>query len=194
MTTIGIIVGSTRPRRRSTLVADWVTATAIGHDNAAYVVLDLADVDLPLLDEELPAKWGRYAGDHTRRWAEAVAACDGFVFVTPEYNHAEPAALKNAIDYLFAEWGHKAAGFVTYGVAGGQRAAESLRLVLAELHVATVRQTVALSVMADFEITDPSEPGVLRPLPHQESDLTTMLDEVVSWAEALAPLRAAATA
>jgi NAD(P)H-dependent FMN reductase len=193
MTTIGIVLGSTRPRRRGAAVAEWVASRARQRADAhqvEYVVLDLADFALPVLDEPLPAKWGSYAHEHTRRWAEAIAACDGFVFVTPEYNRAEPGVLKNAIDFLFAEWNHKAAGFVTYGVQGGHRAAESLRLVLAELHVATVRQQVAASLITDFEITDPAEPGTFTPGAHHAKDLDLLLDEVVAWAQALAPLRA----
>lgn len=190
MTTIGLVLGSTRPGRRGHLIGDWVARRASARgDEVTYPVLDLADFGLPVLDEPLPAKWGRYQHAHTHRWAAAVAACDGFVFITPEYNHAEPGGLKNAIDYLFDEWGHKAAGFVTYGVQGGYRAAESLRLVLAELHVATVRQQVAVSLMTDFEITDPTEPGRYRPADHHERDLSILLDEVTAWSGALAPLR-----
>jgi len=190
MTTIGLVLGSTRPGRRCHLIGEWVAKCAAARgDGVDYVVLDLADFDLPVLDEPLPAKWGRYEHDHTRRWAAAVGPCDGFVFITPEYNHAEPGALKNAIDFLFDEWSHKAAGFVTYGTQGGYRAAESLRLVLAELHVATVRQQVAVNLSTDFEITDPTQPGIYQPAAHHEQHLATLLDEVVAWSTALAPVR-----
>ncbi|GAA1269963.1 hypothetical protein GCM10009609_36280 [Pseudonocardia aurantiaca] len=113
------------------------------------------------------------------------------MFVTPEYNHSVPAALKNAIDYLFAEWNDKAAGFVSYGVHGGTRSVEHLRLALGEVKVADVRTQVALSLFTDFEITDPTEQGVFRPGPHQEETLGELLDEVVAWSRALAPLRSA---
>jgi NAD(P)H-dependent FMN reductase len=88
---------------------------------------------------------GQYSRDHTWAWAATVGSYDAFVFVTPEYNHAPPGALKNAIDFLFAEWNDKAAGFVSYGVNGGVRAVEQLRLVMAD-----VRSAVALSVFDDF--------------------------------------------
>jgi len=192
MTTIGLVLGSTRPGRRGHLIGEWVARRAAARDDGVgYVGLDLLEFGLPVLDEPLPAKWGRYDHEHTRRWSAAVGACDGFVFITPEYNHAEPGGLKNAIDFLFDEWGHKAAGFVTYGIQGGYRAAESLRLVLAELHVATVRQQVAVNLMTDFEIVDPTEPGSYQPAEHHERDLSTLLDEVVAWSTALAPLRSA---
>jgi len=194
MTHIGIIIGSTRPGRRGEMVARWVREVAQQHARTSetgttYEVVDLAEHQLPLLDEASPAIFGEYAGAHTRRWAETTGACDGFVFVTPEYNHSTTASLKNAIDYLFAEWGDKAAGFVSYGIQGGTSAAEHLRLILGELSVADVRTQVALSMFTDFEISDPREPGTLAPGPHQEPALTRMLDEIDAWSRALAPLR-----
>jgi len=194
MTHIGIIIGSTRPGRRGVMVAHWVRDVAEQHarargEDTTYEVIDLADHALPLLDEASPAIFGEYDGAHTRRWARTIDACDGFVLVTPEYNHSTTAALKNAIDYLFGEWGDKAAGFVSYGIQGGTRAVEHLRLILGELSVADVRTQVALSMFTDFEISDPREPGILAPGAHQEPTLTRMLDELTAWSRALAPLR-----
>ena len=124
MTRLGVVVGSTRPGRKSAAVAAWVVREARQHLGARsgaveLVVLDLAEIALPLLDEPVAAAFWRYQHQHTRAWAATVAACDGFVFVTPQYNHSIPAALKNAIDYLHAEWHHKPAGVVSYGLAGG---------------------------------------------------------------------------
>jgi len=197
MTHIGIIIGSTRPGRRAALVGEWVQEVAVRHaaeqvGDVTYELLDLADFDLPLLDEPAPAIAGSYSKPHTQRWADAVRRCDGFVLVSPEYNHSAPAVLKNAIDYLFAEWNHKAAGFVTYGLQGGTRAAEHLRVVLGELKMADVRSQVGLSMFTDFVIEDPTEPGVLRPGAHHEPTLTRMLDEIREWSDALEPVRARA--
>ena len=190
MPKIAIILGSTRPGRRGRAVAEWVASVAAREQPAAdFEILDLADFALPLLDEEQPALFGRYANPHTVRWAEAVAAFDGFVFVTPEYNHSIPGALKNALDFVYAEWNNKAAGFVGYGLHGAARAVEHLRLVLAELKVATVRNQVALSLHHDFTFSAPTEPGTFTPGPHQVKALTAMLDDVVVWARALAPVR-----
>jgi NAD(P)H-dependent FMN reductase len=192
MTRIAVITGSTRPRRRATMVAEWVVEVAARHaaaDEVTFELVDIAEFALPMLDEEVPAAIGNYANEHTRRWARTIAGFDGFVFVTPEYNHSMPAALKNAIDFLFAEWGDKAAGFVSYGVHGGIRAVEHLRVTLAEVKVADVRTTVALSLFTDFQLTDMTEPGVFAPGDHQEPTLTRMLDEVVAWSRALMPLR-----
>jgi len=181
---IGIILGSTRPGRRGDQVAQWVLEQASQRDSATYDLVDLADFNLPHLDEAASASQGKYANDHTKTWAAAIAQYDGFVFVTPEYNHSTSGALKNAIDFLYAEWTNKAAGFVSYGVAGGTRAVEHLRLIVGELQIADVRQQVAVSLLTDFEGYT-----TLKPLPHLEPGLNTMLDQVESWAGALQTVR-----
>jgi NAD(P)H-dependent FMN reductase len=185
MTRIGIIVGSTRPGRKAESVARWVYDNASRRDGVAFEIVDLADYDLPHLDEPAPAAAGAgYEGAHTRRWAARIASFDGFVFVTPEYNHSTSGVLKNAIDFLYVEWHNKAAGFVSYGLSGGTRAVEHLRLVMGELQVADVRAQVGLSLFTDF--TDQNE---LRPAPHHAPILATLLDQVIAWSDALAPLR-----
>ncbi|MGW3892686.1 NADPH-dependent FMN reductase [Micromonospora chokoriensis] len=200
MIRIAVIVGSTRPGRRGESVANWVADTAaalpaVVDGRAAVELVDLAAFDLPMLDEPVPAAFGSYAHDHTRRWADTVAGFDGFVFVTPEYNHSIPASLKNAIDFLYAEWHHKAAGFVSYGIHGGTRAVEHLRQVMAEVKIADVHTQVALSMFVDFTFTnpaDPTDPGTCTPGPQNVAALDTMLDEIVAWSAALKPLRSPA--
>jgi NAD(P)H-dependent FMN reductase len=191
---IAVVAGSTRPGRRAAVIAQWARDLAGRHPAVAAgdVVLetvDLADRPLPLLDEAMPAIFGQYQNPHTLAWAATIRSYDGFLFVVPEYNHSFPATLKNAIDYLFAEWHHKAAGFVSYGAHGGHRAVEHLRGVLAEVKVATVRTQVGLSLYTDFQLTSPTEPGTLAPAPQHEGTFLEMLDEVVTWSRALAPLR-----
>jgi NAD(P)H-dependent FMN reductase len=182
---IGIILGSTRPGRKGDQVANWVLEQASKRDDAAYELLDLADFALPHLDEPIPASQQRYEGDHTKAWAAAIDRLDGFVFVTPEYNHSTSGALKNALDYLYAEWNNKAAGFVSYGAsAAGTRAVEHLRLIVGELQVADVRAQVGVSLITDFEGFT-----TLKPLPHLEPKLGAMLDQVVSWSTALKGVR-----
>src|SRR4051794_27257584 len=129
MTRIGIILGSTRPNRIGGQVADWVFKIASRRRDAEFELVDLRDHPLPHLDEPLPPSFGRYQNDHTKQWAAKIASFDGFVIVTPEYNHGSSGVLKNAIDYLYAEWANKAVGFVSYGGGGGARAVEHLRLV-----------------------------------------------------------------
>lgn len=142
-----------------------------------------------VLDEADPVIFGRYSKEHTTRWAETIARYDGFVFVTPEYNHSIPGALKNALDFAYAEWNDKAAGFVSYGLHGGTRAVEHLRLILAELQVATVRAQVVLSLHDDFASPTPAEPGTFTPGTHHEASLGALLDQVVAWSRALQAVR-----
>jgi NAD(P)H-dependent FMN reductase len=184
MLNVAIIVGSTRPGRKAATVASWVHDIAAKRGDARFEVVDIADFDLPLLDEAFPPMMGRYEKPHTKAWAAKIAAFDAFVFVTPEYNHATSGALKNAIDYLFREWNDKAAGFVGYGSAGGTRAVEQLRLVLGELKVADVRAQVALSLFTDFENFTVFKPG-----PQQEKAVNAMLDDLIPWGQALRSMR-----
>ncbi len=189
MPKIAIVLGSTRPGRNGEAVARWVLENASRRTDAEFELVDLADFRLPHLDEVVPPSFGQYSQPHTLAWAEKIAEFDGYVFVTPEYNHSTSGALKNAIDYLYKEWNNKAAGFVSYGTTGGTRAVEHLRLIMAELQVATVRTQVALGLMTDFvnyrEFT---------PQPFQLRSLNGMLDQVVAWSSALAPLRSPAAA
>jgi NAD(P)H-dependent FMN reductase len=189
MTRIGIILGSTRPNRVGEQVAKWVLEIASTRNDAEFELVDLRDYPLPHLDEPLPPSLGQYENEHTKQWADKIASFDGFVIVTPEYNHSTSGVLKNAIDYLYAEWNNKAVGFVSYGGVGGARAAEHLRLVAAELQMADVRQQVALSLITEFE-----NYSVFKPGDYNLPALNTMLDQIVAWSSALAPLRATAAA
>src|SRR6202789_4596080 len=184
MIRIGIILGSTRPNRNGEQVARWVYDNASLRSDAEFELVDLRDSPLPHLDEPLPPSLGQYQNDHTKEWAAKIASFDGFVIGTPEYNHSTSGVLKNAIDYLYGEWNNKAVGFVSYGAAGGTRAAEHLRLIAAELQMADVRQQVALSLITEFENF-----SVLKPSDYSAAALNTLFDQVIAWSAALAPLR-----
>lgn len=184
MLRIAIIIGSTRPGRNGEAVAKWVHEIAVKRGDAEYELVDIAEYNLPLLDEPVPPSMGQYSKDHTKRWAEKIASFDGYVFVTPEYNHATSGALKNALDFIYAEWNNKAAGFVGYGSAGGSRAIENLRLIMGELQIADVRAQVGLSLFTDFENF-----SVFKPDERHVSSVNGMLDQVVAWSGALKPLR-----
>jgi NAD(P)H-dependent FMN reductase len=197
---IAIIVGSTRPGRRAETVARWVAEAAGRHPavkagEASVELVDLTDYGLPLLDEPLPAASGQYQNAHTKRWAATIDRFDGFVFVTSEYNGSMPAALKNAIDYLYAEWNHKAAGFVSHGVNGGIRAVEHLRQIMGDIKIADVTPQVTLLTYTDFDLTgfDATDittyAGACTPSGHHETALTTMLDEILARSRALRVLR-----
>ena len=181
---VGIIIGSTRPGRIAPGVASWVHEIALRRGDGEYEIVDLKAFNLPLLDEPLPPSIGRYEKEHTKRWARTVASFDAFVFVTPEYNHSLPAALKNAIDFLYAEWTNKSAGFVSYGSGLGIRAVEQLRGTMAELQIADVRSHVSLSLFEDFENF-----AVFRPRDVHLSAVSAMLDQVIGWGGALKAYR-----
>jgi len=185
MIKLAIIIGSTRPGRNAEAVARWVYEIAQKRKDAQFEVVDIQAFNLPLLDEAVPPSMGQYSKPHTQAWAAKIASVDGYVFVTPEYNHAPSGALKNAIDYLYKEWNNKAAGFVSYGSAGGVRAVEQMRLIMGELQVADVRAQVMLSLFTDFENF-----SVFKPAAMHGKSLNTMLDQVVAWAGALKGLRA----
>jgi NAD(P)H-dependent FMN reductase len=184
MPRIGIILGSTRPNRNGEQVAQWAFDIASQRADAEFELVDLRDYPLPHLDEPMPPSLAQYTHDHTKQWAQKIASFDGFVIVTPEYNHGTSGVLKNAIDYLYAEWNNKAVGFVSYGSVGGARAAEHLRLVAGELQMADVRQQVALSLITEFENFSVFTPG-----DYNVDALSTLLDQVIAWSAALAPLR-----
>ena len=184
MTKIAIILGSTRPGRNGGAVAKWVLEHASTRSDAEYELVDLLDFHLPHLDEAIPASLGQYQNEHTRDWAAKVAEFDGYVFVTPEYNHSTSGALKNAIDFVYGEWNNKAAGFVSYGSAGGTRAVEHLRLIMGELQIADVRAQVAFSLATDF--VNYSE---FTPAAYHEGNLTLMLDQLTAWSTALKTVR-----
>jgi NAD(P)H-dependent FMN reductase len=182
---IAVILGSTRPGRKGDQVAKWVIEQAKKRDDASYELLDLADFDLPHLDEEIPPSMAQYAHDHTKAWSEAISGFDGYVLVTPEYNRSPSGALKNALDFLYQEWNNKAVGFVSYGAqASGLRAVEHLRQIVGELQMADVRAAVGVSLITDFEGFT-----TLKPIPHHEAPLNTMLDQLVSWSGALRGVR-----
>ncbi|GAA1447185.1 NAD(P)H-dependent oxidoreductase [Nocardiopsis tropica] len=201
MTRIALIIGSTRSPRRSDYVATWVEEAARRRLDGRGVVLDLVDVadfGLPVLDETHPAAYGLpYEHEHTRRWSRAIDSYDGFVFLTAEHNRGIPASLKNAIDYLYAEWADKAAGFVSFGASGGAHAVAHLRGVLSELKVHAVRAQVQLGSFTDFAVDAPSDLsdlGRMAVREHQEGALAGMLDEVVELAGALRRMREERTA
>jgi len=184
MIKIAVIIGSTKPGRNGEAVASWVYEIAQKRNNAEYELVDIKDYNLPLLDEPVPASMQQYIQPHTKTWSEKIKSFDAYIFVTPEYNHSTSGALKNAIDYLSAEWNNKAAGFVSYGSAGGVRAVENLRLIMGELQVADVRAQVAFSLFTDFE-----NYSVFKPAPQKEAEVNTMLDQLIAWGSALKTLR-----
>lgn len=181
-----IVIGSTRPGRVGPAVAAWIAKRAEEHGGFGVQVTDLAELNLPLLDEPNHPRLRQYTHQHTKDWSALVEASDAFIFVTPEYNYGFNAALKNAIDYLSAEWQNKAAGIVSYGgVAAGTRATQMLKQVLTALKIMPVPESVNIPFVGQHLDEDKR----FKPTELIDASATAMLDEVLKWTEALAPLR-----
>jgi NAD(P)H-dependent FMN reductase len=186
-----VVVGSTRPGRVGLPVAHWFVDLARAHGGFDVELVDLAEVDLPLFDEPEHPRFGRYAHPHTRAWSARVQRADAFVLVVQEYNHSFGAALKNALDYLHAEWAYKPVGFVSYGgVAAGTRAVQALKPVLAALRMLPVPDAVAIPFVDRWLTPE----GTFEPEPALAASAKPMLDELARLVTQLAPLRAEAAA
>ncbi|MFB6770728.1 NADPH-dependent FMN reductase [Streptomyces sp. NPDC056337] len=191
MSKLEIIVASTRPGRLGPSVARWVESEAVAHSGFDEIeVVDLAEVNLPFMNEPHHPRLGRYTHQHTRDWSAKVAEADAFVFVMPEYNYGYNAELKNAIDYLHTEWQYKPVGMVSYGgVSAGTRAAQMIKQVVTTLKMTPVFEAVSIPFVQQFLDED------RRLLPNEvmTSSAKAMLDELVRVTEALRPLRTPAT-
>jgi NAD(P)H-dependent FMN reductase len=174
-----VIVGSTRKVRNADPVLNWLTNRLQGRSDATFEVADLRDLALPSFGVSAEG------APEAQAWAESVGNADGFIFVTPEYNHGYPAPLKNAIDHLYKEWGRKPAAIVSYGgFGGGYRAAEQLRQVLVELKAVPIREQVGIpAVWAAFgQAGEPQNDRL-------DASLDGMVAELLWWANALTPAR-----
>jgi NAD(P)H-dependent FMN reductase len=177
--------GYVRSRRVS--ARPWIFERAKAHGGFDVELVDLRDAGLPLFDEPNHPRLRQYEHEHTKRWSAKIDAADAFVFVTPEYNHASPPSLINALDYLVHEWAHKPASFVSYGgAAGGTRAVQMVKPMLVALKMVALQE----SVMVPFFANSIDAQQVFNPTELQESHAKTMLDALAKWVRVLAPLRA----
>lgn len=180
MLKLQVILGSTRPGRAGEEVAQWVTEIAKENPDFEVELVDVADYNLPLLDEPKSALTGEYSQDHTKKWSAKIAEADAYIFVTAEYNHGVPAALKNAVDFLYHEWTDKVFGFVSYGAAeGGARAVEHWRQIISQLGGAAVHPQLSIQhIYMGFEKSD-----------DQKKALEAVLNDVSRWGKAFQVLR-----
>jgi NAD(P)H-dependent FMN reductase len=186
MPRLTVIIGSTRPGRAGLPIAVWFGDRARSHPGFDVDVVDLAELNLPLLDEPNHPRLRQYLYQHTKRWSALVDASDAFVIVTPEYNSGYPAAIKNAIDYLHQEWSDKPVGFVSYGgVSAGTRAVQQLKQVVTTLKMFPVPEAVSIPFHPQFI----GEDGRVQANEIMEKAADTMLDELVRLEQALRPLR-----
>ena len=186
MPRLSITFGSTRPGRAGLPIADWFADRARQHGGFEIDVVDLAELNLPILDEPNHPRLRQYTHQHTKDWSARVAGSDAFVFVTPEYNHGYSAALKNAIDYLHHEWHYKPVGFVSYGgVAAGTRAMQQLKQVVTALRMLPLTDAVNIPFHTQFLDDD----GRVQANEVMEQAADVMLDELLRVEATLRPLR-----
>jgi NAD(P)H-dependent FMN reductase len=182
-----IFIVSTRPSRKGPLVAAWFERQARQHGHFEIEMVDLAEVNLPLMDEPEHPRLRRYQHGHTKAWSARISKADAFVFVTPEYNFSAPPSLTNAIDYLVHEWAYKPVGFVSYGgVSGGLRSVQMTKLLITSLKMVPMYEAVALPFFVNFI---DAKTGAFSPGEVQEKAAVAMLDELARWTSALAVLR-----
>ena len=190
MPVISVIIGSTRQGRFSEKPAQWILQQLKKRDGVDARLLDLRDFPMPFFDQPIPPSApGRapYENETVKKWTAAIAASDGFVFVTSEYNYGPTAVLKNAIDWVYPEWNRKAAAFVSYGAVSGARSVQQLRETAIELQLAPIRSSVHIPVAtlwAHFQGGD-----VDAGLAEQEGRAGIMIDDLLWWTSALKAAR-----
>lgn len=181
-----IIIGSTRPGRVGPTIAKWVEQSALSHGTFDVELVDLAELNLPFIDEAAHPAAQAYEHEHSKAWSRIVGGADAFIFVTPEYNYFAPASVVNAIQTVLREWGYKTAGIVSYGgISGGLRSAQELRQLLGNVNVHALPQVVPVPMFSQFI----GEDGIFRGNDVMNQGLTTQLDELQKWALALKTLR-----
>lgn len=183
---IHVILASTRPNRAGKAVMDWLKSELDKDSAAEYSYTDLAELNLPFLDEPLSASSGQYEHQHTKDWSKTIDAADGFIWLTAEYNNGYPAPLKNAIDFLYKEWNRKPVAFVSYGnIAGGTRAVQQLKQVASELQMAAIRPAVTIPTIWEAVKDNRLDPTKVR------GEVSTMTEDLLWWANALRTARGA---
>jgi NAD(P)H-dependent FMN reductase len=186
MPLLSIIIGSTRPGRAGLPIAEWFAGRARRHGGFELDVVDLAELNLPMLDEPNHPRLRQYTHQHSKDWSARADAADAFVIVTPEYNHGYSPAVKNAVDYLHHEWRYKPVGFVSYGgVAAGTRAMQQLKQVVTAVKMLPITEAVNIPFHTQFL----DDEGRIQANEVMEQAADAMLDELVRVEGALRPLR-----
>ncbi|MBS1904740.1 MAG: NAD(P)H-dependent oxidoreductase [Bacteroidetes bacterium] len=186
MYTLKIISSTTRPGRKGPIIAKWIADVAMQDPDWEIQVIDLGELNLPMLDEPKQAMMGNYEHEHSRRWSATIDEADAFIFVTAEYNYGYPAPLKNALDFLYREWAYKPAAIVSYGgVSAGTRASTMLRPVLSALNMMPLSGGLPIPMMTQFI----NEAGVFVPNEMTSRGAARMFAELKKWTVALKPMR-----
>jgi NAD(P)H-dependent FMN reductase len=183
MPRIGIVIGSTRAARFAEGPTNWLLNIADKRRDASFEIVDLRDYKMPFFEEDRSPAFVKPTNEAVARWSERMAALDGYIFVTAEYNHSVTGVLKNALDYLYPEVNRKPATFLAYGSSGGARAVEHLRHILAEMQVATIKHTVHVGMIEMLGMM--REGKTMADFPYLVDPAEKMLDEITWWAKTL---------
>ncbi|SMO51622.1 NAD(P)H-dependent FMN reductase [Saccharicrinis carchari] len=181
-----IISSTVRPGRKGPIVARWITELAKQNKNFNVELIDLGEINLPMMDEPNHPVLKKYQHEHTKQWSAKIEEADAFIFVTGEYDYNYPAPLRNALEYLFLEWNYKAAGIVSYGgISGGTRAANSLKADLSTFKIVPLTEAVNfpffqqnINEQNELEVTDSS---------HRAAQ--AMFKELIRWTKGLKGIR-----
>ncbi|MEO9021873.1 MAG: NAD(P)H-dependent oxidoreductase [Ginsengibacter sp.] len=186
MYSLKIIITSTRPERKGISVANWFIEIAKKDPAFNVEVLDLAEINLPFVDEPFHPRLQKYTREHTKEWSKIIDAADAFVFIIPEYNYSMPPTLLNAIDFLFKEWNYKPAGLVSYGgISGGLRSAQMCKLAMTTVKLVPMFEGVSIPFFAK----QIDENGIFHGSEPETKSVGIMLNELLKWTEALKPMR-----
>lgn len=190
---IQVIIGSTRENRFSEKPATWIYELAQARKDVEVEIVDLRDYPMPFFEGAIsPARMGRkYSHQEVQRWADKIDEADGYIIVSPEYNHGYPAVLKNAFDHTYPEWNNKPVGFVSYGGTGGARAVEQLRQVVIELQMAPIKAAIHLPVSVLLAYLKPQEGDPANPFDGLKEQANGFLDQLIWWTKALKSAREA---
>ena len=186
MYNLKIITASTRPGRKGPALANWIFDLAKKHTEFTVELLDLAEINLPFLDEPNHPRFQKYTKEHTKKWSATIAAADAFIFVTPEYNFGYPASLKNALDFLYNEWTYKPVAFVSYGgIAGGTRSMQALKQVISAMNMVPVLEAVNVPFFTKY-IDEQNKFNADETI---QKSAEGMLKELGRWTETLQQMR-----
>lgn len=181
-----IISSTVRPGRKGPLVAGWIAEIAKHHPDFEVEVLDLGEVNLPMMNEANHPVMKKYEHEHTKQWSAKINDADAFIFVTAEYDYNYPAPLRNALEYLFHEWAYKAAGIISYGgLSGGTRATNSLRSDLSMFKIVPLTETIHFPFFTQ-KINDQDE---FVPEETSVKAARNLLGELVRWTKGLQAIK-----
>jgi len=186
MINLKIITSTVRPGRKGPIIAQWITGLAKKNENFHVELLDLAEINLPMMNEANHPSLKKYEHEHTKKWSAKIEEADAFIFVTAEYDYNYPAPLRNALEYLSQEWGYKAAGIVSYGgVSAGTRAVNALKADLSTFKIVPLNESVNFPFFQQ-NINDQNE-FEANETSHKAAE--TMFQQIIRWTKGLKIIR-----